>query len=720
MPLSEYNYINSAFHQIQDPSVLHESTDFTSVHQTSLSPDGSVPPTNHASSIGDCPTIHEEPTFTDDSSAFMSFLGIDDNGSGHVQLHDVNQISMQFNPDSRGSESMLQGGQMPPPYHASAHSPAVAGISHSQPQMYLDPSQAVKPGTTVASHDNSRRPSGSMLSGSGSLADESMFVPGWSFPTGHEQNVPFDLQQARDMVHQLQERASSEGQQPHDHHAFGYPTSQTPMETPQPLTAHQASFATYNQNVEVPLHAQTQAVKEESEEPFVSDDHSAPTRTDSGTSLLADGIHDVSINPHRPSPMRPPSASSLSFAQRRQKRPANISAGATRSYSSGQTPLSATDRNSLSAGSSEAHLRRIKSSTGVLNGRVQKSGQRSPLHQWSIGEGHSLHKQISASSLNAALKGENAAAHGHMPSTSSHQGPFHAHNPSTSSGLTHLTVPDNQSQSADSIWSAMPGTADTPTTSVYHSVPQTANTVKSYTSPPISPMDHAQFAAMHFQQSGLMQPVPPGFPGFQPQPDSYQIPHRGILSPHTTPNEQQVQYNQSTFSTEDLLMNSIPAGQSPFNMQGQWTSAAPSHFNETSAGPSHGAITTDNFSLAHGSQQPSVVPLTQPGSLLHEATPMLPAQSPYEQQSQQNHFMWSLQPELGAQQTGQPSNPDLQIHQFTPQNPVDPSNLPPKVKHMSPRQNFSFQNFGPDYYSSPQSQSSHSKTSSPGPLQLGG
>ena len=650
----------------------------------------------------------------------MHFMGLDNHHGGNVQLQDIDQVSKQFNPNTGLSDALSTTPNAPSSRQDSARQSVAAPYSQNTSSTNL---------IKMASHDSilappvdGQRTPSSFIPGHSMGPNGSLFSPGWTFsqPTPHE--TPFNLQQAKDMVHQLQVQTSQGS--PHEQHVFRYPTSQTQVANPQPV----APLHSFGSNQTTEFQAHSSHIKREQHN--VAEEFKTPARCDSGTSLLADNVNGVDLTNTRTFP--PPqtsSTSSLSLAQRRRKQPANISATASRSYSSSHTPLSASDRNNSTTDPAEARLRRIKSSGTLVNsGRVQKSGQRSPL-QWSFGEGSQhLSRQLSTSSLNAAiLKPEENGMFGHGPILPPYQMHSHTHHPSNSSGLTHMTIPEDNSQNVESLCSRLPSTSDTPHTSVSQSLPQTAKTSKSYASPPHSPMDASQMAAMHLHHTGGPNSQLPGFPGFQPQPAPYQFPAHGLISPHNTPNQPQDQAAQPSFSTEDLLLNSIPIPQHlDSHPQFVVSDNIPSHF--TSGPPPMPTMSNDPGFAMHP-QQPQSQPQPQPQQPLpqwvmngmhpianNQAIQHVEPSQPHAQ----HHFIWSTPCENGVQHNEQSPGEDLQIHQFTPQNPVEPSALPPKQKGTSPRQNYSFQNFGPDFYSSPKSQSSQSKTSSPGPLHFGG
>lgn len=710
IPLSENGLINDAFMQTQNLSCAPEAVDFSVLqpHSTN-SADGSMPYA-HTTTIGDCPPIEEEPIVQDSDMAFMNFFGIENHLSRNVQLQEVNQISRQFNPQIGLTESIAATPNAPSSYQDSGRQSIAATYSQnasSTNPMHLHDRDAA----TAPPIEGPRTPS-AFIPVPGIAPDTSLFRPNWTISQPTHQETPFDLQQAKDMVNQLKEQTSQE--HVHKQHAFRCPTSQTHVANPQPVALSQSLGNGSSLEARA---VQARSGQQEQEQPQPVDEFKTPARCDSGSSLLAeDMIEAEATSAKNGVPPRTSSTSSLSLAQRRQRRPANISAGASRSYSSSQASATASDRGiNLSDAADPRFLRRIKSSSGVLNGRIQKSGQRSPLHQWTSPEGNPhLNRQLSAGSLNTAvLKHDDNGGFGHPPPVTSYPATMHMHHPSNGSGLTHMTIAEDNSQGAESIWSRMPSTAGTANTSIYHSLPQTANTTKSYASPPHSPMDPSQLEAMHLHQVRGPHSLPPGFPGFQPQPVAHAFPAHGLISPHGTPSHAP---GQPGFSTEDLLLNTIPAGQLPTAPQPPAFSERGHHHqlsNSQPIGPMEA-----NSSIMSSKSQPfphwtmnGLQPVPVQDYVYHpEIAQLQPSQ----------HLIWNVQVENGTNQLEHTAGEDLQIHQFTPQNPVEPSALPPKQKGASPRQNYSFQNFGPSFYSSPKSQSSHSKASSPGPLHISG
>ena len=707
---------NGFFDPFHNPSHAFPPASYPFMSQPGLPVDGQY---IDVASPNDCPTIHEEPLHDDGSRALMTFMGLNPQDGRHAQLQDVDDISKQFNPrlgpnDAYGPRMLIGSGF--PPASRVQDVPNVNGslnVSHGPHIFGGDPK------STVASHMDIHR--ATSIAG-GAALNSSMYDQHWmaSQAPNHvlQQNqIQFGLDDAREMVSQLQAQTSQLGSSSTEHQAFSHPTAQTSLAVPQPLLPAQPPFFDgARPSTESPsFTGQTEP------ERLSTPDETKYTlsRTDSGTSILAESMGGVALDSSQSHVARAASRTpSLSFAQRRQKRPANISAVGPRSYSCAHAPLSASDRNHPAQPSADPHLRRIKSSTGVLNGRIQKaSGQRSPLYQshFANGDGNPhLSRQLSTHSLNTALQGEdhytlsNVSPPPPMPPPSTIR---HGQHPSSGSGMTHITLPEDATHTPASVWSGMPNTADTAATSVYYSVPQTAATSKSYMSPPHTPMDSSGVISASFRSSHI-QPIPPPQEFTQSQPqsavhseaisDRHPVISAGIpLAPvHPGPH----------YSTDDLVMNSVPTGQPLPTYAPMASDSLRSNFsNSIPQIPASGS-----FAGLHTDHTPPQPIMMIPS---HEHQTQQLTLSDANQQAQHQRFLWSLQG--GSQNAEQQQNQDLQIHQFTPSNPVDPAHLPPKHKQSSPRQTYSFQNFGPEYYCSPKSQSSQSKASSPGHLQIG-
>ena len=718
IPLSDHSFINSALQQVQGGS---DAPDFPSFHHSTLASE-ILNPYNPSTTIGDCPTIQEEPTMPTDP--MMNFLGIE-NGS-QVHLRDVNQISRQFNPHTGQPETFGSTSNNGPSSHQFPTRHPIIGHYHQNVVsggFALPHSGSVTHSATPELDLNDS--SVSSVQGHGGAPDASFFAPDYSLHQPQQSETQLDLDEAKSIMHQLRVQTSQESHHFHEQN-FGYPNAQTHLANPQPVAlSHTPVEDSHSPGSQDPL---SQSVQTNDDFQSAMEELHAPSRTDSGTSALADNVGEINIAPSQAVPMRPPSTCSQSFAQRRQKRPANISASAPRSYSSSHAPLSASDRNVHSSAPKEPHLRRIKSSSVVLGGRVTKSGQRSPLHQWSSTEGnHHLSRQLSTSSLNAALKGEEQSTHAsHSRSMSTHQATTHVHHPSNGSMFSHLTIPEDSSPPDQSVWSQMSTTVETPISSIYQSAPQTAHTLKSYTSSPQSPMDHTQMASMQIQHPGFAHPSAGHHP-YQSLIGSSQLSAHGSMVPNDVAQHvahqihpQNVSQEPPMMSTEELLMHTIPANPSNHTTAVHEQPQAHAHEQGHMAQSMHSTLPILNGNNNYTADQhhslltPYVsAPAAQPAPLPSPAQPI-----DFQNHPQQNQYIWNIQQQIDQHHPDASQAQDLQIHHFTPSNPVDPSNLPPKHKQASPRQNYSFQNFGPDHYSSPKSQSSQSKGSSPGHVHL--
>ncbi|KAL9079050.1 MAG: hypothetical protein Q9159_007746 [Coniocarpon cinnabarinum] len=717
VPLSEYGFLNDAFLQTQDSLHVSQGAQFPAFTQSGFNADLPVAYSN-GSGVGDCPTIHEEPQGPDDSNALMSFMGIDPQDGGHIQLQDVSHISRQFNAggDSYPARAPYSPSFPPTPQveEGASFVPSISGSTLVQSRGD-DQTQTALPHIDVRHQSSTAAPPGAGPETSAFVTS----LSGHQHPSqsGALEGTNFGIEDARHVFDQMQAQASQPERQSMEPHIFAPSANPPHVVMPQPiLPSHPLSMEPPSQDTS----------RENSIWPGQHhlDSHSdidtsqALSRTDSGTSMLAESMGGVQIDSVQPHLMRPPSqATSLTLAQRRQKRPAHLSPTGARSFSSSQAPLSASERLHNNANLADSHLRRIKSSTGVLNGRIQKpSGQRSPLHQSHFLEMQShVPRQLSTSSIGAAVHGDEQGDSSNPMPPPPPSATIHGHQPSNGSGMTHLTIPEDSSQTADSVWSGMPSTADTTTTSLYYSVPQTANTVKSYASPPQTPMDHTQFSGMQIHPTGLARASTDGFmhthhqaiqPHFAPLgPPPGAPPPFGLGMGHGPAGPLHI-------STDDLVMNSIPMG---YGSAEQQPASAPVgvpmhhdfHMNAVPPGmaPQHQPGLFEHAQPHHVVMEPGQTQL---------GTPDMSQADISSQQHQQ--FVWNLQP---SQQADPGHNQDLQIHQFTPSNPVDPSHLPPKQNKASPRQTYSFQNFGPDHYSSPKSQSSQSKASTPGLQQIG-
>ena len=729
VPLSEYGFLNDAFLQTQEPIHLSHPGHYPTIVQAELEAEVPVSFANNAAVVGDCPTIQEEPPAPDDSNAFMSFMGIDPQDGRHIHLQDVSHISKQFNPHALARDGFVNQSPFSSSFAPSVHMVGSAQRSQSvpgppMPPHHQDPHQPEMP------MFDGPQPSARHASHAGILSDHQIFDQSWMIPHQHSQapsseSSNFGIEDARQMVNQLQAQAS---QPPHshvEHHVLVHANSPVHLAVPQPMLPSQGLSLDTTSDSDNAHESHAFACAQEPEHQAAPPERLGLSRTDSGTSMLADTMGGVRIDPAHAGFMRPPSRTpSMSFAHRRQKRPANISAAASRSYSGSHTPLSASDRHH-NGSSSDAHLRRIKSSSGVLNGRVQKpSGQRSPLYQSHFAESNPhLTRQMSTNSLNAAVKREESSSEAIPVPPPLPSATLHGQYPSNGSGLTNLTIPEDASQTPESVWSRMPSTADTTNTSLYYSVPQTANTAKSYASPPHTPMEYGQLAHMQLNSAGSQPPMHSGFPSHsshsQPHPPNTHAFPQGMASPpeHVPDQRHAGHAGLHQFSTDDLVMGSIPMGHAgPEPPPGSEPASMPMqqevHHHEMPFGapitPGH---PVQGFPEGHF-QNPLMM---NPMPKHHNAPEFM--QQDFPQQPQHQQFVWNLSPD--SQQADQRQNQDLQIHQFTPSHPVDPSNLPPKQAKASPRQTYSFQNFGPDHYSSPKSQSSQSKSSTPGPQHIG-
>jgi len=446
---------------------------------------------------------------------------------------------------------------------------------------------------------------------------------------------------------------------------------------------------------------------------------------------------------------------------RRPHRPAALgtlkATGRSTSYSS-NAPMPSPKPN-MQLTSPDQNLRRVRSSIGVLNGRITKGAalaQRSPMAFNFSGnpEAPRMAKQMSLQSLNAV-----AAAHAageSLPITP--LSPTDAkRTPGTSrstSRPTQPTIPEAGPEApVDPAWTQVPDNIDMGSTSVYS--PQAATPYmnsfmrNNFTSPPRTPMD----VSMQFQppphqmyQTPQNQMMPP--PQFTPD-----MMMQGMPQGFT---QQQSQQPQQYQQQQQMHLGSMP----PFAPQ-----VMPSWMNMPGAQFGTGATTPgeDVMSMFEASRRPSnmsyISPSTQTGGPNIHASPDIPSghsrfvQSPQgmmqqfpDQQSmfypmlqtprqgvsmgQSAHqvatSIGSISPTqlvgsptgmgmMGIPSYGTPTMPsnsafsaknspsELHIHEYEPREPAESSKLPPRSRNPSTPKVFQFTNTTVDAYESSKS-----------------
>lgn len=400
--------------------------------------------------------------------------------------------------------------------------------------------------------------------------------------------------------------------------------------------------------------------------------------------------------------MRRPSSTTSSLAARRHRRPAALGLHTFRSSShSAVGPQS--PRSAGLAMPNDPHLRRIKSSTGVLSGRIQKSAAssapRSPMHfSEAAPSPNPLSRHISASSALASESQDDHAGVGQDPLTPLSPPPYSAPPSSLPSATMPMTEVGNEM--LENIWNYMPNTSTSTVFSFTPGPPRESGF--HYSSPPQTPMETSQFANMRIRNNSGPHffPVGPdsasGWTTAFAQSDAMAI--DSVARPPTGQQPSAMKQSPgfsgppSGSETNPALMASLGRPSLPqvpeatpypptmiFGAPAIHASAdLPSgHSRHPFAGPPHGQPAPSQHAMPI--QQPAAPPTHYPSSSMDTSMPPPP------------------QPTVPSTT---PREKALAVQEFVPRELAEPSALPPRLTPSSARssKNYQFNNsFSHDY-----------------------
>ena len=388
-------------------------------------------------------------------------------------------------------------------------------------------------------------------------------------------------------------------------------------------------------------------------------------------------------------PMRQ-SYTAANLAARRQRRPAALGAAALRS-SSYTTSGTSSPQSANFLSSPDGNLRRVKSSTGVLHGRVQKSGsssQRSP-YNTSFAEASkspNSDNKSSTTSVNGFVRVEPADSDSKTPITPSSDfcpASLQSTDMTTQLSMQGVSFPSfrlNMShENVYTEWPDMPETSTTTDSSSWLNMPSTADTSLSYASPPHTPMNSSQLARMNLgdgNQIKLAEPslntcsAPASQPHFPPSTNTW--------SNYSC--QAREQFLQPPYQYNPFLRTSVARTGIPNAMQ-------------------HGrAVSSVNASDFEMQGVTPTVRVQGGHSRQHLSQPSIPHQA---QQEVSGHFLPQGETILPTHQSPALATPNkspgnFHFQHYEPPEPVNPSQLPPKNSHSQPPREFNFENKGLD------------------------
>lgn len=363
------------------------------------------------------------------------------------------------------------------------------------------------------------------------------------------------------------------------------------------------------------------------------------------------------------------------LAARRQRHPGTLGITQARSSSFGaavhDSPTIIPQTN-LAAPNS---IRRIKSSI-VMSGRIHKAGsaaaQRSPLHtSFKESSASKVSRQGSLSSLNNIYKAQPLS-----PLSPRHLKPRLSSETTGSARRTSHSMHGSSadtSQSNINFWSTMPNTADSSAaSSVWTRMPSTSTTTLSFGSPPHTPMDIRPMEQLRIRQ--------PSHPEAHPQP-KWQPSSLVPADPRILPAAPLLQ-------TEPISHDHFMG---PGGVEEQTSGLVQNDFGQ--------------FFQPHSIYQQDLNAQTSfanPG--IHETSQLM--HDDHEQHFPTSQFFYPAQQQTNMDQSAgdyynesSQQMTDLHIQQYYPRDPVSPSELPPKTKTL--QREYSFQNQGPENFSSP-------------------
>lgn len=429
--------------------------------------------------------------------------------------------------------------------------------------------------------------------------------------------------------------------------------------------------------------------------------------TNASTEMNGNEADHVELQQHASVSWKRPSATS-SLASRRQRRPAALSNLRSNSFQ-GVSPASPS-----SATTPDQGLRRIKSSVGLINGRVHKTSnpslQKSPLSlTFADDEAISHHKLARQKSSLANLRGT-PSSNGKTVAPPSPSSPFHVN--SSPEGHGSLWTPLHPSLD-ESAWCSSPTAAGHGQAAPYASPPGTpfdslhklvnipspfgvSPTGRSFGGPSatgtltsgptsLATTPLASPPAQQHQQQYLSQPAVPAPQWLQ------------VLGPHA-PSQQQ----QPMVYADPRMMNPNFAMGPPGHPQQQTTMV-----------PRHGyPVAYQLQPAAYSVPMPMNMPMSVPLGFDYPFPPATTEYMHHPQQQQQRYIPYlntNSNSNTGANITsgGAIAKPpqELEIHEYSPREPADPSVMPPKgagkVGGQQQPRNYIFTNQGPEHFGSP-------------------
>ncbi|KAI9728644.1 MAG: hypothetical protein M1828_002750 [Chrysothrix sp. TS-e1954] len=438
-----------------------------------------------------------------------------------------------------------------------------------------------------------------------------------------------------------------------------------------------------------------------------SADMHGPAETDSSEAVIRES------QKRHPLIARAPSDTSVSLAQRRQRKPAALGIASPRSasYNNVGSPRSPSGSGTVNA--NDAQLRRMKSMNGVMSGRVQKnfaSPQRSPLNpQFNESDvatrgAKQVHNLMAPAPRDSSSLPVNTRTTTPLTSVIMNQGYNGDHN-NTSLNSVDTTFSERP-------WSYIPSTdASTTGDSVWSLMPNTSETAPSYASPPHTPMDYAPMAALRLQHHDNLAHavVPQSAPAFQQsfqfQPHNWQeqMMPRAAMS-------QQSHYHDQGMPLPTGHFQSHATGHSTNANQMQHVSRhyashsvpaiAPVHYqaDNDQITPTYRTVHDEQrmaFDTAHHQQRRQSSQMQQQQCLTHNSPPQLMPST-----AGQFESVFPSQ-RKSPKTTASNLTPELQIQHYSPREPAQAPNLPPKTKNTPPKE-YTFHHHGPETFSGPE------------------
>ena len=757
-PLADSTYINSAFYEIQDPSHQHNLP----THYRARVPfeTGQAFPTgfsveHDAQCLGEGHNFHPIPEDPEESRGsdeplFRKFFGLPES-QGHEPSIDLDHVSAfreQFNFQNDSFDPAARQPLLREHFrNPSATAPLIPPGSNDASSLFAEPPTHDQLANSLSTtfergRHHSNPPITAMGPSNGTPASLYWEVSHHSPGQGHALQQP-------SWIHHVN--------QPQSHYSSS-PHYQNPSQSgSNPDMQHSSSSASFTAPV-----LPSQAPDSESSIPSASGpagDH-GPHHAQAGEedasqqSSQSDQIHHPSTSPFPPRDMMEGvdihSSSSSSnqasqkhtisgLASRRQRRPAALGTNTFRSASFNIPGPDSPQYPSQSAGT-DANLRRIKST--AFGGRVHKPSQRSPFQRTFTDPCASPNPSVFLANTSAgmdAVAGSDRSSTAPITPTSELYPASHSQ-----SGLSNPSDnpdPTLQRENSSQLEASFPQAgADVPMTSPWTMNPHTGNsmdTAYSYASPPHTPMDRTRSTSIQIQipqeNKNHATSMPNGSTGFQTPQISHHpanfhnnpaVHNHSYASPQSAPAWQQhfhppngswpdampssahMQQHQP-FSAHPLLPGATP-GEAAANMmhqsRQQWQPEGLNGFH----GPTlvHGGSgpvihASPEYPSGH-SRQPThahQVPMVFPAPF--EAGQFPPTSAIAGSEPMAFHRPVSSSPHPKTQ-------PELQVHHYSPPNRADSVYLPPKTRSTpQEKREFNFQNTFPEPYTSSPASSSH-------------